>query len=110
MFGPDPLTTVCTNCQAQITTGLRINQPKLLQAPTLPATTDEVGVMAWVAAGLMCALGQLKYIVYFKMTIVSGLWCCAPIPLCIDSLRVGTIISSFFRDDNSCTGCDPPLP
>merc|ERR1712080_57126 len=56
MFGPDPMATVCRNCQAHITT----------------ATTVETGVMAWVAAGLMCAV---------------GLWCCAPIPLVMDSLK-----------------------
>eukprot|EP00090_Calanus_glacialis_P020455 TRINITY_DN31499_c0_g1_i1.p1 TRINITY_DN31499_c0_g1~~TRINITY_DN31499_c0_g1_i1.p1 ORF type:complete len:131 (+),score=34.62 TRINITY_DN31499_c0_g1_i1:80-472(+) len=55
-WGDQPVNTVCTNCQAHMTT----------------STTTETGVMAWVVAGLLCAL---------------GLWCCAPIPLCTDSLQ-----------------------
>merc|ERR1711971_236760 len=34
MFGPDPMNTVCPNCHNNITT----------------ATTEEIGVMAWIAA------------------------------------------------------------
>merc|ERR1719309_1366714 len=56
IFGPQPMTCVCQNCQANITT----------------ATTDEVGVVAWIAAGVLCAF---------------VCWCCAPIPLCMDSLK-----------------------
>jgi len=56
MFGPDPMNTVCPNCHNNITT----------------ATTEEIGVMAWVAAGVLCAF---------------VCWPCAPIPLCMDSLK-----------------------
>ena len=55
-WGDQPVTTVCTNCHVQMTT----------------ITTTETGVMAWVLAGLMCAV---------------GMWLCAPIPLCVDSLQ-----------------------
>ena len=33
----------------------------------------ETGIIAWIAAGAMCAV---------------GLWCCCCIPLCMDSLEV----------------------
>eukprot|EP00092_Neocalanus_flemingeri_P092864 GFUD01117946.1.p1 GENE.GFUD01117946.1~~GFUD01117946.1.p1 ORF type:complete len:148 (+),score=38.60 GFUD01117946.1:210-653(+) len=55
-YGEQPVTTVCTNCQAHMTT----------------STTSETGVMAWIMAAVLCAV---------------GLWCCAPIPLCTDSLQ-----------------------
>merc|ERR1712080_391756 len=55
-MGPDPMTLVCSNCQANITTDTR----------------EEIGIVAWIAAGVMC---------------VTGLWCCAPIPLFVDSLK-----------------------
>merc|ERR1712243_375612 len=56
MFGKDPMNMECPNCRAQVTT----------------ATYEEVGVFAWIAAGVMCAV---------------GLWCCMCIPLCMDNLK-----------------------
>jgi len=56
MFGPTPINMQCPNCRAQVTT----------------ATFEEVGVIAWIASGVMCAL---------------GLWCCMCIPLCMDNLK-----------------------
>jgi lipopolysaccharide-induced tumor necrosis factor-alpha factor len=56
MFGPSPINMECPNCRAQVTT----------------ATVEDVGIIAWVAAGVMCAI---------------GLWCCMCIPLCMDSLK-----------------------
>merc|ERR1719430_355100 len=56
MFGPDPMTCVCPNCHNNITT----------------TTTEEIGVMAWIAAAVLCAF---------------VCWPCAPIPLCMDSLK-----------------------
>merc|ERR1712210_223194 len=49
MFGSSPINMECPNCRAQVTT----------------ATAEDVGIIAWVAAGVMCAL---------------GLWCCMCIP------------------------------
>ena len=57
MFGKDPPTTVCPNFQANITTSVE----------------TETGIVAWIAAGLLCAF---------------GCWCCAPIPLCMDNMQV----------------------
>merc|ERR1711990_402000 len=56
MFGPSPINMQCPNCMAQVTS----------------ATVEDVGVFAWIAAGVMCAV---------------GLWCCMCIPLCMDSLK-----------------------
>jgi len=57
MFGASPINMQCPNCHAQVTT----------------ATIEDIGVIAWIAAGVMCAV---------------GLWCCMCIPLCMDSLKV----------------------
>merc|ERR1712083_93550 len=56
MFGPSPINMQCPNCHAQVTT----------------ATVEDIGVIAWISAGVMCAL---------------GFWCCMCIPLCMDSLK-----------------------
>merc|ERR1719315_417778 len=40
-FGSDPVTTVCRNCHANITT----------------STSSETGVIAWVSAGVLCLIG-----------------------------------------------------
>ena len=121
MFGPDPLTMVCTNCQAQITTGTdkttqtaQTSSQTQAQAGTCISTKlfqqqhTRLGVFAWVAAGLMCAFGQYTYIcplplplpllVHCIMRTISGLWCCTPIPLCMDSLRVSLIIQVLFSE------------
>merc|ERR1711971_582297 len=45
MFGASPINMQCPNCHAQVTT----------------ATIEDIGVIAWIAAGVMCAV---------------GLWCC----------------------------------
>merc|ERR1712110_583634 len=61
MYDQDPVTTVCTNCGKTVTTEV----------------TTEIGVVAWIAAGSCCFAG------------LFGLLCfiCAPIPLCMPSLR-----------------------
>ena len=81
------------------------------------ATAEDVGIIAWVAAGVMCALGEWSHppiaslhnfqfpspIVFWQNRLfvpisfifyTSGLWCCMCIPLCMDSLKV-TPNSSF---------------
>jgi len=74
MFGPNPIDMECPNCRAQVTT----------------ATYEEVGVFAWIAAGVMCAV---------------GLWCCMCIPLCMDSLKVRPIVDdSHFDSLSAVTG------
>merc|ERR1711971_862271 len=70
LFGPDSVTTVCPNCQANITTD----------------TKSEVGVFAAVAAGSLCAMGFCGILC----------WLCAPIPLCMGSLKDVT---------HSCPNC-----
>merc|ERR1711970_1306141 len=40
-FGKDPVTTVCKNCGANITT----------------STTTETGLVAWISAGVLCGVG-----------------------------------------------------
>merc|ERR1712130_777466 len=66
LFGPDSVTTVCPNCRANITT----------------ETKSEVGIIAWIAAGSLCGMGFCGILCWF----------CAPIPLCMDSLKVEVII------------------
>merc|ERR1719397_124752 len=56
VFGKEPVNTVCRNCGANITT----------------TTVSETGTMAYVMAGLMCAV---------------GFWCCFCLPLAMDSLK-----------------------
>merc|ERR1712154_70629 len=56
VFGRDPVTIVCTNCGANITT----------------STTSETGTVAWISAGVLCAV---------------GFWCCFWIPLTMDKLK-----------------------
>lgn len=41
MFYRDPVTTVCPNCRASITTSVAI----------------ETGTVAWISAGILCAIG-----------------------------------------------------
>merc|ERR1711874_152051 len=55
-FGPEPVTTVCNNCHANITT----------------STHPETGLVAWISAGVLCAV---------------GFWCCFWIPLAMNSLK-----------------------
>jgi len=56
-FGRDPVRTTCSNCRQEVTT----------------TTIEETGVMAYVAAGIICVL---------------GCWCgCCLIPFCMDSMK-----------------------
>merc|ERR1712211_12726 len=60
MFDRDPVTTTCRNCGNNITTSVH----------------TETGVIAWITAGVCCALG-------------CWLGCCC-IPLCMDSMKDAT--------------------
>ena len=87
MFGSSPINMECPNCRAQVTTGklqwktdhfvclfifshllfgnkqLQTDHyhqidKSLRQHFLFLATAEDVGIIAWVAAGVMCALGQ----------------------------------------------------
>ena len=56
----------CPNCKAQVTTGMlqwqtdyyhQIDE-SLRRHFLFLATAEDVGIIAWVAAGVMCALGE----------------------------------------------------
>ena len=61
---------------------IRILLPYFIQITT--SVEVETGTVAWLAAGIICFV---------------GCWCCAPIPLCMDSLKVRW---PFFYFLNSC--------
>ena len=37
----------------------------------IAATTEEIGVMAWVAAGVLCAFGQFLIVIIVIIAIIS---------------------------------------
>lgn len=59
-WGHDPVRTVCSHCQSEVTSGI----------------TSEPGVVAWIAAGVICFVG--------------GFCGCCLIPFCIDSMKQTT--------------------
>ena len=74
MFYRDPVTTVCPNCRASVRWNIRTTD----HTDTWPhqITTSvavETGTVAWISAGILCAI---------------GLCLCAPIPLCLGSMKV----------------------
>ena len=75
MFYRDPVTTVCPNCRASVSCYISSHSTKTTDHywQITTSVAIETGTVAWISAGILCAI---------------GLCLCAPIPLCLGSMKV----------------------